>query len=61
MSTKLKLVSSNDDDTFSFNGGVTTDELSKNAMGGTELMKYGLYERLNPELRDKFKIGRAHV
>lgn len=57
MSTKLKLVSANDStETFSFNGSVTTDELSQNAMGGTELMKYGLHQRLNPELRDKFNI-----
>ena len=60
MSTKLKII----DDTpamepegeeFSF-GGVTTDELSKNAMGGTEMMKHGLYDRLDPEIRDKVQI-----
>lgn len=35
---------------------VTKDELSANAMGGTELMKYGLAGRLRPELRDKVQI-----
>lgn len=35
---------------------VTTDELSINAMGGTEIMKYGLHDRLRPELRDKVQI-----
>ena len=25
---------------------IETNELDRNAMGGTELMKYGLYERL---------------
>ncbi len=60
MSTKLKII----DDTpvmepegeeFSF-GGVTTDELSQNAMGGTEMMKYGLYDRLDPSIRDQAQI-----
>lgn len=54
MSTKLKIVD-NQEDEFSFSG-VTTDELSKNAMGGTEMMKYGLYERLDPALRDRVQI-----
>lgn len=35
---------------------VATDELSQNAMGGTERMKYGLAERLNPEILDRFQI-----
>ena len=35
---------------------VTTDELSANAMGGTEIMKYGLADRLPPELRDQVQI-----
>lgn len=35
---------------------VTTDELSQNAMGGTEIMKYGLASRLNKKLADKFNI-----
>lgn len=64
MSVKLKIVSdknkvrtpvAHNDEEFSF-GGVTTDELSKNAMGGTEMMKYGLYERLPSELRDEVQI-----
>lgn len=60
MSTKLKIIDDApkmeaEGDEFSF-GGVTTDELSKNAMGGTEMMKHGLYDRLNPELRDKVQI-----
>ena len=60
MSTKLKIIDDApkmeaEGDEFSF-GGVTTDELSKNAMGGTEMMKHGLYDRLDPELRDKVQI-----
>jgi glycosyltransferase involved in cell wall biosynthesis len=56
MSTKLKIIDdTSQDDEFSF-GGVETDELSKNAMGGTEMMKYGLYERLDPTLRDDVQI-----
>lgn len=43
------------EDSFSFDG-VATDELSQNAMGGTELMKYGLHERLPEELRSQFQI-----
>lgn len=35
---------------------LATDELSKNAMGGTELMKHALYQRLDPELLDNFHI-----
>ena len=35
---------------------VTTDNLSMNAMGGTEIMKYGLAQRLDPDLYDKFQI-----
>ena len=57
MSTKLKIVDdAPSDDEFSFDSGVTVDELSKNAMGGTEMMKYGLYERLDPTLRDDVQI-----
>ena len=43
---------------FAFNAGpgVEVDELSHNAMGGTELMKYGLHERLDPEVRDGVQI-----
>lgn len=60
MSTKLKIIDDTpkmepEGDEFSFSG-VTTDELSKNAMGGTEMMKHGLYDRLDPELRDKVQI-----
>ena len=35
---------------------VETNELDRNAMGGTELMKYGLHERLPKELLEKFQI-----
>ncbi len=36
--------------------GVAVDELSKNAMGGTEMMKYGLYERLADDIKDEVQI-----
>lgn len=60
MSTKLTIIDDAPDmtpegDEFSF-GGVSSDELSQNAMGGTEMMKYGLYERLAPDIRDKVQI-----
>ena len=60
MSTKLKFIDDApkmepEGDEFSF-GGVTTDEQSQNAMGGTEMMKYGLYDRLDPSIRDKAQI-----
>jgi UDP-glucose:(glucosyl)LPS alpha-1,2-glucosyltransferase len=35
---------------------LATDELSRNAMGGTELMKHALYQKLDPELLDHFHI-----
>ena len=35
---------------------VEKNELDKNAMGGTELMKFGLHERLPEELSNKFQI-----
>lgn len=35
---------------------ITTDELSENAMGGTEIMKYGLADRLDPKLASRFNI-----
>ena len=35
---------------------VEKNELDKNAMGGTELMKFGLHERLPEELSSKFQI-----
>ena len=57
MSTKLKIIDDApvEGDEFSFEG-VTTDELSQNAMGGTEMMKLGLYERLDPSIRDQVQI-----
>lgn len=33
-----------------------TDELSKNAVGGTEMMKGQLYSRLDPAIRDEFQF-----
>ena len=33
---------------------IERNELSKNAMGGTELMATALAEKLDPELSDKF-------
>jgi len=60
MSVKAGARAIGSDDTFSFkvtpSKGVATDELSRNAMGGTELMKYGLYDRLPENLRDKAQI-----
>lgn len=62
MSTKITLVNNepeSDDVGFSLgsdSSGVTVDELSKNAMGGTEMMKYGLYDRLKPSIRDDVQI-----
>ena len=35
---------------------IATDELSKNAMGGSELMKYGLRDRLGEEFLEPFQI-----
>ena len=35
---------------------IATDELSKNAMGGTEMMKYGLEDRIDSKLLDHFHI-----
>jgi UDP-glucose:(glucosyl)LPS alpha-1,2-glucosyltransferase len=35
---------------------LSSDELSKNAMGGTELMKAALQQKIDPELFDKFHI-----
>jgi len=58
MSTKLQVVES-EPAGFSLNedsSGVTVDELSKDAMGGTEMMKYGLYERLPADIRDEVQI-----
>ena len=58
MSTKLQVVES-EPAGFSLNedsSGVTVDELSKDAMGGTEMMKYGLYDRLPEDIRDEVQI-----
>ena len=41
--------------------GVETNELDRNAHGGTELMKYGLAERLDPELLNQFQIIPSRV
>lgn len=35
---------------------IATDDLSKNAMGGTEQMKYALQKRLDPKILDHFQI-----
>ena len=35
---------------------VSIDEFSKNSMGGTERMKFGLQERISPAILDKFLI-----
>lgn len=35
---------------------LSTDELSKNAKGGTELMKEALYKRMDPQLMEHFHI-----
>ena len=35
---------------------LATDELSKNAMGGTEMMKYGLQDRIDPRILEHFHI-----
>ena len=40
---------------------VETNELDRNAMGGTELMKFGLFERLPKQLLDKFQIIPSRV
>jgi UDP-glucose:(glucosyl)LPS alpha-1,2-glucosyltransferase len=48
-----------DDNGFALNKAsptIAVDEQSANAMGGTEMMKYGLYERLPDSLKDYFQI-----
>ena len=35
---------------------VPSNELDRNAMGGTELMKYALFDKLESNLLDKFQI-----
>lgn len=37
------------------------DNLSTNAMGGTEIMKYALQDKISPELLDKFQIFVSRV
>jgi hypothetical protein len=37
------------------------NEVDENAMGGTELMKYGLFDRLDPELLKQFQIIPSRV
>lgn len=62
MSTQLKLTTPEPEaDTAGFSlgensKGVTIDELSENAMGGTEMMKHGLYERLPDDIKDEVQI-----
>jgi UDP-glucose:(glucosyl)LPS alpha-1,2-glucosyltransferase len=40
---------------------VETNELDRNAQGGTELMKYGLADRVDKELLDQFQIIPSRV
>lgn len=40
---------------------VEQNELDRNSMGGTELMKYGLYDRLPKQLLEKFQIIPSRV
>lgn len=40
---------------------IESDELSKNALGGTELMKYKLAELIDPALLDEFQIIPSRV
>ena len=40
---------------------VEQNELDKNSMGGTELMKYGLYDRLPKQLLEQFQIIPSRV
>jgi len=41
--------------------GFAKDKLSTNAMGGTELMKYELMKRIDPNLLDQFQIFMSRV
>jgi UDP-glucose:(glucosyl)LPS alpha-1,2-glucosyltransferase len=41
--------------------GVETNEVDKNAMGGTELMKYALQKKIDPAILDKFQIIPSRV
>ena len=62
MATELNIVEpepQSDDVGFSLgetSNGVEIDELSKDAMGGTEMMKYGLYDRLPSDIKDEVQI-----
>jgi len=40
---------------------IAIDEVSANAMGGTELMKFGLQDRVDPELLKEFQIIASRV
>jgi len=40
---------------------IAADEVSQNAMGGTEQMKYGLADRLDPKLLDEVQIVASRV
>ena len=40
---------------------IATDEVSKNAMGGTEMMKYGLQDRIDSKLLDYFHVTASRV
>lgn len=40
---------------------LANDSLSTNAMGGTELMKYGMAQRIDPALLDQFQIFVSRV
>lgn len=40
---------------------ITSDEVSKDAKGGTERMKYTLYDRLDPNIRDEFQYIASRV
>jgi len=40
---------------------VEQNELDRDSMGGTELMKYGLYDRLPKQLLERFQIIPSRV
>ena len=42
-------------------GPIESNEVDRNAMGGTELMKYDLQERVSPELLNQFQIIPSRV
>lgn len=41
--------------------GIETNELNRNAMGGTEMMQHALYSKLSKELLDRFQIIPSRV